>query len=177
MPTERNQLIIRLLGDCGLRLDELTKLPTDCVIRSANRAYLRVHGKRDRVRDVPIPPQLLRRLLRHVAGRPANTSSSRLLLSLRRGPAGDYPALSPHGVEQVVKDAAARARITKRVYPHLMRHSWMTEMLRSGMNPLQLSVIAGASPQVIADHYAHLSKDDAFEAMMRAIAVSKKGRQ
>jgi uncharacterized protein (DUF433 family) len=30
-------------------------------------------------------------------------------------------------------------------------------------------VIAGASMEVIAEHYAHLTKDDAYEAMLRAI--------
>jgi hypothetical protein len=37
----------------------------------------------------------------------------------------------------------------------------MTEMLRSGMNPIQLSLIAEASPEVIAAHFTHLNKDDA----------------
>lgn len=39
------------------------------------------------------------------------------------------------------------------------------------MNPIQLSFIAGASPDVIAQHYAHLTKDDAYEAMLRALAA------
>ena len=39
---------------------------------------------------------------------------------------------------QVVKDAAARARLTKTVYPHLLRHSWMTEMVRNGMSRYHL---------------------------------------
>jgi integrase len=47
-----------------------------------------------------------------------------------------YLALTPSGVYQVVEDAVDRAHITKRVCPHLMRHSWMTEMLRNGMNPI-----------------------------------------
>ena len=71
---------------------------------------------------------------------------------------------------QVVKDAMRRARIPKPVYPHLLRHSWMTEMLRRGMNPIQLSIIAGASPEVIAKNYAHLTQDDAYDAMIRALA-------
>jgi hypothetical protein len=45
----------------------------------------------------------------------------------------------------------------------------MTEMLRHGMNPIQLSIIAGASPQVIAEHYTHLTKDDAYEAMLQVL--------
>jgi uncharacterized protein (DUF433 family) len=47
----------------------------------------------------------------------------------------------------------------------------MTEMVRSGMSPIQLSLIAGASPEVITECYTHLTKDDAYEAMMRALAA------
>lgn len=91
-------------------------------------------------------------------------------MSLRRNLVGVYEPLTTSGIYQVVKDAAWRARITKRVYPHLLRHSWMTEMLRNGMNPIQLSVIAGASVQVISDYYRHLTQDDAYEAMHRVLA-------
>jgi site-specific recombinase XerD len=72
-------------------------------------------------------------------------------------------------VYQVVKDAVAKTTLTKRVYPHLLRHSWMTEMLRRGMNPVQLSIIAGASPEVIAACYTHLTREDAYDAMIRAL--------
>jgi site-specific recombinase XerD len=65
--------------------------------------------------------------------------------------------------------AAARAGIGKKAHPHLLRHSWMTEMLRQGMNPIQLSVIAGASQKVIAEHYEHLTQDDAYVATIRAL--------
>ncbi len=59
------------------------------------------------------------------------------------------------------------AGINKRVYPHLLRHSWMTEMLRNGMNPIQLSIIAGASVEVISGGTdTHLNKGDAYEAMI-----------
>jgi len=149
MPTERDRYIIRIIGDCGLRLDELTKLTPQSIIRTNRQAFLRVLGKRSRIRDVPIPPALLRRLERHVDERPVERSEDRIFLSLRRGPTGDYDPMTPHGIHQVVKDAAARARLGKRVHPHLLRHSWMTEMIGNGMSPIQLSIIAGASMQVI----------------------------
>ena len=167
MPTERDKVIIRVFGDCGLRLDELTRLSTTDIVRSGRQAHLRVHGKRGRIRDVPLPPQLLRRLDRLIRGRPEECSSDRLFLTIRREP------LTQGGVYQVVKEAAERARITKRVYPHLLRHSWMTEMLRNGMNPIQLSFIAGASPDVIASCYSHLTKDDAYEAMLRVLTAQR----
>ena len=73
-------------------------------------------------------------------GPPTGSSSA-----LRRSPrSGEYEPLTSNGVYQVVKDAVSRAGIKKRVHPHLLRHSWMTEMLRHGMSPIQLSIIAGS---------------------------------
>jgi len=175
-PTERDKLIVRIFADCGLRLDELTNLRPEDIIRSGRQAYLRVLGKRSRVRDVPVPPQLLRRIERYIAGRPVERTGDRLFLGLRRGASGAYEPMSAHGVHQVVKDAAARSELKKRVFPHLLRHSWMTEMLRKGMTPIQLSIIAGASMQVIAEHYTHLTKDDAYDAMIRALLPTVPGR-
>jgi integrase/recombinase XerD len=175
VPTERDKIIIRILGDCGLRREELTQLQSGDIIRSGRQAHLRVLGKGNRLRDVPLPPSLLRRLERHIAGQTGDCNSDRILLSLRRGRNGDYEPLTRWGVYLVVKDACRRARLKKRVFPHLLRHSWMTEMLRRGMNPAQLSVIAGASMEVIMDCYAHLNKEDAYEAMMRALAARRPG--
>ena len=170
MHRERDKLIIRIFADCGLRLEELTRLTAGDLLRGGRQAHFRVHGKRDRIRDVPVPPNLVRRLDRLIAERPEERSSDAIFLAQRRGRLGVYDALTVGGVYQVVKEAVARAGIAKRVYPHLLRHSWMTEMIRCGMNLVQLSFIAGASPDVIAQHYAHLTRDDAYESMIRALS-------
>ena len=169
-PIERDKLIIRLFGDCGLRLSELMVLEVTSVVRTGRQAALAVQGKGDRQRRVPVPPSLLRRLDRYIAGMPKERRTDRLFLSLRRGRSGDYEALTDSGVKQVVADAARRAGIGRTVHPHLMRHSWMTEMLRRGVNALQLRVVAGASPEVIARHYEHLTEDDAYDAMLTALS-------
>jgi len=169
MPHERDKLIIRIFADCGLRLEELTRLDAGDLIRGGRHVHLRVHGKRDRIRDVPLPPNLVRRVERLIANRPVGRTSDAIFLSHRRRGLGDYDALTTGGVYQVVKEAVARAGMSKRVFPHLLRHSWMTEMLRCGMNPIQLSFIAGASTEVIAKNYAHLTRDDAYDAMIRAL--------
>jgi integrase/recombinase XerD len=168
--SERDKLILRIFGDCGLRINELAQLCPNDIVRSGRQAHFRIHGKGGRMRTVPVPPQLLRRLERLIEARPTDRSSDRIFLSLRRSLTGRYEALTTSGIYQVVKDSVTRAGITKRVYPHLLRHSWMTEMLRNGMNPIQLSIIAGASVPVISDHYTHLTQDDAYEAMLRVIS-------
>ncbi len=170
MPTERDKLIIRVFADCGLRLNELTQLNAGDIIKVYGRHYLRVLGKRDRTRDVPIPVELLHRLERHIAERPQDRISDAIFLAQRQTRLGEHLALTSGGVYQVVKEAVARAGITKRIYPHLLRHSWMTELLRNGLSADQISPIAGASPAVISECYAHLNRDDGHDAMLRALS-------
>ena len=174
--SERDKLIVRTLADCGLRLDELRRLGPADIVRTGRYAYLRVLGKRSRVRDVPVMPQLLRRLERLADNHPEGRTVDRLFLSRRRGRSELLEPLTDSGIYKVVVEAATLARIHKRVYPHLLRHSWMTEMLRNGMSPIQLSIIAGASPDVIAACYTHLTKDDAYSAMLRVLSGSSGDR-
>jgi len=44
------------------------------------------------------------------------------------------------------------------------------------MNPIQLSIIAGTSIQVISDHYTHLNKDDAYDSMIRVLTATQRQR-
>ena len=56
----------------------------------------------------------------------------------------------------------------KRVYPHLFRHSYATNALRGGMNPLELQRILGHSTlEMISRVYANLTPGDLYEAQVR----------
>lgn len=69
----------------------------------------------------------------------------------------------------MIRNAAEKAGITKRVYPHVLRHSFATWQLSRGMNPVQLAEILGhSSLTMIHAVYSHLSPVDAYEAMLRA---------
>lgn len=49
-------------------------------------------------------------------------------MSLRKGPDGRYAPVTESGVEQAVRILAKEAGIEKRVYPHILRHSfWSSE--------------------------------------------------
>jgi len=92
-------------------------------------------------------------------------------VSIRRGRGGTYDPLTPSGVGQLLRSLAYRAGLTKRVHPHLLRHSFATEALRRGMNPIQLAQILGHSGlRMIESVYSHLNTTDAYDAMMRMLA-------
>lgn len=68
----------------------------------------------------------------------------------------------------MVREAAHRAGIQKRVYPHLLRHSYATEWLRRGGNPLLLAQQLGhENLNMIQSTYSHLVAGDVFAEAMR----------
>ncbi len=170
-PTERDRLILRILGDCGLRAEELCGLGVGDVVRHDRQAYLHVRGKGDVERLVPIAPALLRRLERYIERiRPKVAGNTTLFLSLRRGLSGDYERLTRSGLLKLVRDAGERAAIKKRVHTHLLRHSFVTNALRAGMNPLIVAKIAGhSSLRMIDQVYSHLDTSDSYDAMLRML--------
>ena len=168
VPTERDRLILSILADCGLRNTEVCTLQITDLVRRDRQAFLRVHGKGDRERLVPLPPTLLRGLERYERyTRPKDTRSSRLFLGLRRAHGGDYEPLTRSGLLQLVRSAAKRANLDKPVHAHLLRHSFVTNALRGGMNPMMVAQIAGhSSLRMIERVYSHLNSGDAYEALI-----------
>lgn len=171
-PYERDKLIIRLLADTGMRAGELCGLRAEDLVRVDRRTYLKVDGKGSQERLVPLPPALVRRIDRYHRGRPADADTDRLFIAMRRSRRGGYDGLTPSGVLQLVHSAAERARITKRVHTHLLRHSFVTEALRRKMNPVQLKKIVGHnSLRMIDDVYSHLTPDDGYDALIAMLAT------
>ena len=175
-PTERDRLIIRILGDCGLRAAELCALTPDDIRRRDRQAFLHVHGKGERDREVPLAPALLRRLERYLRdGRPTDARSREVFLSLRRGRTGDYEPLTPSGLLQLVRSAADRANLTKKVDTHLLRHSMITNALRANMNPMLLAKIVGhSSLRMIEEVYSHLTASDEYEALINSLTANNR---
>ncbi len=170
--TERDRLIVRLLADTGMRVGELVGLRLGDLLQRSRGSFLRLRGKGERERQVPVMPQLASRIQRYASRtRPADPGTDRLFVSLRRSPrTGTYEPLTTSGIQQIVRNAAGRAGITQRVHPHLFRHSFVTWAITRGMNPIQLAEIVGhSSTTMIQQVYAHLSPSDAYEALAAAL--------
>ena len=169
--TERDKLIVRVLADTGMRLGELLTLRGDDVRQEGGKNVIKVHGKGDRERLVPIAPSLARRLRRFADRARPDATSDRLFITLRRGRAsGQLDALTESAVEQMIRSLGEVAGITKRVYPHLLRHSFATEYLRRGGNPILLQQILGhSSLAMITQTYQHLTFGDAHDELMRVL--------
>jgi integrase len=170
--TERDKLIIRVLSDCGLRLEELLSLKPTALVEDGRLRYLQVVGKGSRERLVPIKPAVYQRLKRYIAkDRPQDAWTERIFVSLRRRGSGGYEALDPRAVQQMLIGVGAKAGMKKPVNPHAFRHSMITNALRDGGNPVLIAKVVGHKDlSQITSTYEHLLAGDAHREMMRLLA-------
>jgi integrase len=107
-------------------------------------------------------------------GRPRYTTSDRVFLALNRRPesrGGTYKPVTESGIQQLVRNLARTVGIERRVYPHLLRHSYITWAIRRGMHPVQIRQIVGHESTAMIDRvYTHLVPQDAYDAMLKALA-------
>jgi integrase len=167
---DRDKLIVRLLADTGIRVGELVGLRVTDVLPQERRAFIHVRGKTDS-RDVPLMPELHRRLRRYIAEtRPRRAQSDRVFLGLRRRPGGEIEPLTESGVQQIVRELGITAEIGRRVHPHLFRHSFITDRLNRHMSPLHLKEMVGHKSMTMIDRvYSHITPVDTYEALERSM--------
>jgi integrase/recombinase XerD len=167
--SERDKLVIRVFGDTGMRVGELVRLRVEDLITRQRKNFLHVQGKGDLDRLVPIiDPNLWRRLKRYAErGRPADISSDRLFLGLkRRAGHEEVMALTVSGAQQMIRQVTHEAGIKKRVHPHLFRYSAATWMRTKHVDPLTITRVMGwTSMRMLQRIYDQASPVDDFAAL------------
>jgi integrase/recombinase XerD len=124
----RDRAILETLYGAGIRISELVGMDVDDV--DVDDASVRVMGKGGKERVVPLGRFALEALAAYLTrARPAIAgprSGGALYLNRRGG------RLSRQGAANILKDAAWKAGLSKRVTPHTLRHSFATHLLEGG---------------------------------------------
>lgn len=169
----RDQALIQLLWETGCRLQEALSLTADDLVDRGRQGRFvvirhRARGggaKGDSVREVPVRPALYS-ALRRLTARKGDTLTNLLFVTDRRR-GGEHRPLSTRQAQQLVTGAAALAGVTKRTYPHLLRHSMATYWMAKQRDPVTLQRILGHSDlTMISRVYSHPSASDLNAAMM-----------
>lgn len=146
------RLVILLLYSTGMRRAELIGLERSSVDYS--RRVIRVHGKGDKIREIPVPDEVLgsiRSYLSLRAGMGLEEADS-LLVNAKGRPL--YPEL----VDNIVKEELAGVEgITTRRSPHVLRHTLATTLLNDGADLNSIKELLGHSSLAATQVYTHNS--------------------
>ena len=147
---ERDALLILLLFQTGLRISEALSLTPSKIDLFEGRPILRFIGKGRKERVVALPERLADKLHAY-----AYQNDIR--------PDDKFFAINRQRAWQILKEISRKAGITKRVYPHLLRHSDAIERLRQTGHPKALQHHLGhSSPVMVMRYLSTLTQEDSL---------------
>lgn len=149
--TVRDRAMLELFYSSGLRLAELTGLNLGDVDPGDNT--VRVTGKGNKTRIVPVGRFAREAVTAWLAIRDesANAGEQALFVSSRG------TRISPRTVQNRVRYWAQRAGLSRRVYPHLFRHSFATHLLESSSDLRSVQEMLGHADISTTQIYTHLN--------------------
>ena len=150
----RDRALLALLYGCGLRASEAAGIRVEDV--NFGEKFVRVLGKGGRERLVPFGCSTERALKAYLNGprvrQEATMVADRLFLG--RGGKG----LSRMGIWLIVRKAATKAGLEKRVHPHTFRHSFATHLLQAGADLRSVQAMLGHRSVSTTQIYTHLDR-------------------
>ena len=146
----RDRAMLELLYSCGLRVSELTSLRLSDLF--FGEGYIRVIGKGNKQRLVPIGSVARERVMLYIDDRGAKDAKGQDILFLsNRG-----KALTRVMIFTIIREAVKLAGIDKTVSPHTFRHSFATHLLEGGASIRQVQEMLGHESVVTTEIYTHL---------------------
>jgi integrase/recombinase XerD len=151
----RDRAILEMLYAAGIRVSELLGLRTGDL--DLDGRLIRVKGKGSKERIVPFgtaAARALERYLREVRPGLDRGGSKGAVFLNQRG-----TGLSRMAIWNVVKDAADRSGLEKKVSPHTLRHSFATHLLEGGADLAVVQELLGHADISTTQIYTHLDRE------------------
>ena len=148
-PTCRDRLLFELLYQTGMRQAELRGLQDGDVDRSG--MLLKVHGKRNKDRFVPLSREMVNMIAQYQTLRDATfpTKADNLMLNDR----GE--AMTPSFVYNKVHHMLEGVTTLKQKSPHVLRHTFATHLLDEGASLVAIQKLLGHKDLATTQIYAH----------------------
>jgi integrase/recombinase XerD len=163
----RDYALLAVLAGAGLREAEVVALKIgDFREVQGGRVFLRVSGKGQKIRAVPVSPELWQLVQRYVllSGRSltSHAHARKPLFSSREG--GGNKPLTTRSVRYIVKKYAKAAGITKAISPHSIRHTVGTNMAVNEAPLLLIQQFLGHSDPKTTMRYVRRAEELASKA-------------
>lgn len=153
----RNRALLELLFSTGLRVSELCSLNRDMDLA---KDELSVRGKGDKVRVVFLSDEAKSMVTKYLKARKDFDEALFVQESNRAAKAGERNEslrLTPRSVERIIKHLAIKAGISKKVTPHVIRHSFATDLLMNGADLRSVQMMLGHANIATTQVYTHVT--------------------
>jgi len=154
----RDRSILELLFSSGLRVSELINLNKDSINFEQKEFVVRGKGQKDR--PVFISDQAVHWIQAYLEKRQDNSSALFIQYSNHLNQldnSGNYKRLSVRSVQRLVSHYAKLAGINKHVSPHVLRHSFATDLLINGADIRSVQTMLGHSNISTTQIYTHIT--------------------
>jgi integrase/recombinase XerD len=151
----RDRTMLEVLYATGLRVSELINLRQGQI--NLNQGVLRVRGKGDRERLIPLGEEAQRWLRDFVAGPRVEILLERqteFLFPTRRG-----DRMTRQAFWHIIKRYAKKADILGKLSPHTLRHAFATHLLNNGADLRVVQMLLGHSDLSTTQIYTHVARE------------------
>lgn len=159
----RNKAMLETLYSCGLRVSELIQLKFSQIY--FKEGFIRVIGKGNKERLVPISPTVEKEILLY-------TDGNRQHMKIEKGHE-DFVFLNRHGkkltrvmIFTIVKKLSEKIGLQKVISPHTFRHSFATHLIEGGANLRAIQEMLGHESITTTEIYTHLDRSFLREAII-----------
>ena len=163
--TSRDLAIVGLMLLHGLRSAEVLALNRDDVLLS--EAQLRVHGKGNKFRLLPLAPETVQLLEHYLRLERPNPCSAALFVVLK-GPARGT-RMTPAGLRSLFRYHRQTTSVPL-ANPHRFRHTFASDMIRAGMSLPALMQLMGHADIQTTLRYVQVTPQDVYLQYARAVA-------
>jgi site-specific recombinase XerD len=149
----RDAAMIDIYYSCGLRLSELVELNVKDI--QIGERQLRVHGKGDKIRIVPLNPKTGKTLRQYLEAREAKIKAEGAKGGMAIFMNNRGSRLTPRSAGRIVKAYLLAASEKQKLSTHSLRHSFATHLLEAGANLRAVQQMLGHSSLRTTQKYAH----------------------
>lgn len=157
LKTLRDKAILELFFSTGLRLSELCSINRDLDLR---KDEFSIRGKGEKVRVVFLSNSAKEAIEKYLKNRKdfeeplfIQYSNSSTLKKIDK----ESNRLTPRSVQRIVKQYAIAAGISKKVTPHIIRHSFATDLLSNGADIRSVQIMLGHANIATTQIYTHVT--------------------
>ena len=157
----RDQMVVELLYGTGIRLSEALGLEEEDI--NFTKGQIKVLGKRNKERIIPIPDELARILGAYIKKKKELGIEEKKIIITEKGEPG-YPKL----VYNIIKTNLSYISTLEKRSPHVLRHTYATQLLNNGADLNAIKELLGHANLQATQVYTHNSIDRLKEIHQRA---------